>query len=222
MDLEIDKAELADGRLLITGFGFGVAKTPRVVVKGVDLRVLSYSATSIVAALPVSLDPGSYSIKVVTFAEGGGEPDWSNISVTVGTLGTQGAAGPPGPGPFPLSCPAGHAAVSTGPGSWACVLLCQGVLQDCDRDGTTCETNVLSDPDNCGACGVSCASGVCSMGSCAAPSCTDGLLNGSETDVDCGGSCPLTCDNGQGCEAGTDCASGICTNGTCAAPASEE
>jgi hypothetical protein len=40
--------------------------------------------------------------------------------------------------------------------------------------------------------------------------CKDGVRNGDETDVDCGGSCPSTCAEGQGCNVGTDCSSGVC------------
>ena len=32
-----------------------------------------------------------------------------------------------------------------------------------------------------------CKSGVCSSGKCVEPSCTDGVKNGDETDIDCGG-----------------------------------
>jgi hypothetical protein len=46
---------------------------------------------------------------------------------------------------------------------------------------------------------------------CAVPNCNDGALNGSETDRDCGGGCPLKCKTGQGCERGPrDCVSGVC------------
>jgi len=52
-----------------------------------------------------------------------------------------------------------------------------------------------------------------------APTCTDGVKNGAETDVDCGGGTCPACANGKTCLAGTDCASGVCTNGVCVAPA---
>lgn len=51
----------------------------------------------------------------------------------------------------------------------------------------------------------------------AAPLCTDGIKNGTESDVDCGGSCE-PCVDGRFCTAGTDCANGICTGGNCVAP----
>jgi hypothetical protein len=47
-----------------------------------------------------------------------------------------------------------------------------------------------------------------------APTCSDGIKNGSESDVDCGGSCPR-CANGRTCLSRNDCASGLCSGGTC-------
>ena len=46
----------------------------------------------------------------------------------------------------------------------------------------------------------------------AAPSCTDGLVNGGETAVDCGGPCPRTF-SGAGCTSGTE-GSMVCTTYT--------
>ncbi|CAF1164735.1 unnamed protein product [Adineta steineri] len=45
--------------------------------------------------------------------------------------------------------------------------------------------------------------------------CFDGLMNGDETDIDCGGSC-LTCAAGQKCILTKDCDNAQCTNDTCA------
>jgi hypothetical protein len=46
------------------------------------------------------------------------------------------------------------------------------------------------------------------------PTCTDGIQNGDETGVDCGGSCPR-CANGTGCANRNDCLSGVCLDGMC-------
>ena len=47
------------------------------------------------------------------------------------------------------------------------------------------------------------------------PICTDGIKNGTETDVDCGGgSCPR-CATGKTCASRNDCASARCAGGTC-------
>jgi hypothetical protein len=44
--------------------------------------------------------------------------------------------------------------------------------------------------------------------------CGDGIKNGSESDIDCGGNCPR-CAHGQGCGSRNDCASAFCTSGAC-------
>ncbi|CAF4089077.1 unnamed protein product, partial [Adineta steineri] len=45
--------------------------------------------------------------------------------------------------------------------------------------------------------------------------CFDGIMDGDETDIDCGGSC-VTCVAGQNCTLTKDCDNVQCTNGTCA------
>ncbi len=87
--------------------------------------------------------------------------------------------------------------------------------------GSTCNQNggtVCDGAGNCVQCltNADCASGVCTaMSTCAAPSCTDGLQDGNETDVDCGGTCPV-CATGQHCAVPADCAADLCTSGICA------
>ena len=49
------------------------------------------------------------------------------------------------------------------------------------------------------------------------PSCSNGIQDGDETDVDCGGSCP-PCANGKNCVQGSDCTSQICSGGRCQVP----
>jgi hypothetical protein len=63
-----------------------------------------------------------------------------------------------------------------------------------------------------------CGGGVCLPdGTCGDPSCTDRVRNGSETDVDCGGSCP-SCADGDTCSIDSDCVSGRCAASVCAPP----
>ena len=56
--------------------------------------------------------------------------------------------------------------------------------------------------------------GACVANTCRAPTCVDGITNGNESDIDCGGSCGK-CGNGQGCGNVADCVSGICSAGIC-------
>ena len=49
--------------------------------------------------------------------------------------------------------------------------------------------------------------------------CTDHVKDGTETDVDCGGSCMTKCATDEGCETGSDCQSKVCAPGkSCLAP----
>lgn len=62
--------------------------------------------------------------------------------------------------------------------------------------GTRCADTPTSFCDGMGNCveclrGSDCASGVCTSGRCQTPTCSDGVRNGAETGVDCGGACPL-------------------------------
>lgn len=47
--------------------------------------------------------------------------------------------------------------------------------------------------------------------------CTDGIWNGTETDVDCGGGACYPCEPGQSCVDSSDCVSGSCVGGACQA-----
>jgi hypothetical protein len=60
-----------------------------------------------------------------------------------------------------------------------------------------------------------CVSGACVMPE--APSCTDGVKNGVETDVDCGGGC-TPCADGKLCSSFSDCASVVCSQARCQPP----
>ncbi len=59
----------------------------------------------------------------------------------------------------------------------------------------------------------------CTQGApgCVDPGCHDGVKNGTETDVDCGGSC-APCDAGRSCASGSDCTSGHCVDARCCEP----
>jgi hypothetical protein len=59
-----------------------------------------------------------------------------------------------------------------------------------------------------------CVSADCKNGVCQPPpTCTDGIKNGSESTIDCGGpTCP-PCANGKTCSTALDCDSALCTSG---------
>ena len=96
-----------------------------------------------------------------------------------------------------------------------CLLLLSGCrkIQDepCFRTGTCAEGAGCIYNHQCG-------SGVCGGGTCQSPTCGDGVRNGGESAVDCGGHCGATCGVGSACASLADCAFGSCSAGQCAAP----
>lgn len=103
---------------------------------------------------------------------------------------------------------------------------CNDEQRNQDETGVDCGGGC---PQNCGTgqgCegGNDCQSGVCGSLGCAegdesccqAPSCADAVINGGESDVDCGtlacGGCPV----GDSCAFGFQCSTGLCQAGNCA------
>jgi len=97
--------------------------------------------------------------------------------------------------------------------------LCYGQSAECGI--LNCAAQCAADPSgqpclDCIDANCTAAFDVCSgLGTPA--SCSDGTLNGDESDVDCGGSCP-TCPVGDDCNDAADCTSGECVAGVCSAP----
>ena len=60
----------------------------------------------------------------------------------------------------------------------------------------------------------------CAAGTCQAPraSCFNRVLDGDETDTDCGGSCGATCGENATCSVFSDCQSRGCDAGVCGRP----
>jgi hypothetical protein len=107
-----------------------------------------------------------------------------------------------------------------------CEIPATPTCSDMIKNGTETDVDCSG---GCALCGVGkvcdgggdCASGVCTAGKCIAsstPSCTDGIKNGDETDVDCGGGTCPACGYMKGCAAPSDCLDAVCTNMQCASP----
>ena len=76
----------------------------------------------------------------------------------------------------------------------------------------------INDDQYCGAGCMNCLSNgqKCMNGGCQTiATCTNGVKDGSETDVDCGGSCPTKCGVSKGCSQNSDCIGNICVSGVC-------
>ncbi|MFO8016836.1 MAG: thrombospondin type 3 repeat-containing protein [Candidatus Woesearchaeota archaeon] len=101
------------------------------------------------------------------------------------------------------------------------------------RDGEETDVDCGGSCKGCGlnqSCGVNadCESNFCMNGTCAEPTCDDGIKNGpygnEETSTDCGGHCGATCGLNQTCNNDGDCISGFCNpdNDTCQTPTCED
>lgn len=107
-------------------------------------------------------------------------------------------------------------------GAGVCVAGQCADCQDLRRDGD--ETDVDCGGAFCGArchtgwmCvqGPDCLSGVCAKGRCVpGPSCSNGVRDAGESDVDCGGECD-GCAAGRACVDRSDCADLVCRGGVC-------
>lgn len=106
---------------------------------------------------------------------------------------------------------------------------CSNGVRDGDETGIDCGGPDCPPCTAGGTCqeGSDCDSGVCARecsgffglictDRCQAPTCTDGVRNGGETDVDCGGPECNRCEAGRSCSVDDDCLSDDCDSGTCA------
>ncbi len=103
---------------------------------------------------------------------------------------------------------------------------CDDAVRNGDEASVDCGGScpvACSDGSDCTA-DDDCESAVCDSTkmTCTAPTCDDGVRNGDESDVDCGGSCPSTCAEGSACTASSECSTGVCDldDSTCVTPAS--
>lgn len=103
---------------------------------------------------------------------------------------------------------------------------CGGSCGMCD-DGKTCQkpsdctggactaANQCCTPTTCAALGLTCGSAPDGCGGML--DCNDGVKNGTETDVDCGGAACAKCPQGKHCGATSDCTTSPCVDGVCCA-----
>ncbi|CAF1576405.1 unnamed protein product, partial [Adineta ricciae] len=102
--------------------------------------------------------------------------------------------------------------------------LCNDFILNGDETGIDCGGALCSKcsaGQNCKATS-DCGSGLCVDGTCKNnipdSTCCDGIKNGMETDVDCGGSTCKQCADNMHCLTKTDCSSKKCTNNICQVP----
>jgi cysteine-rich repeat protein len=91
----------------------------------------------------------------------------------------------------------------------------RSLLFNCEVLADGCPGLVLV--EDCGSGDLVCTA-VEGVSTCAAePACDDGIFNGTETDLDCGGDCD-PCRDGRQCDTAGDCISNSCVEGICTAP----
>jgi hypothetical protein len=109
-----------------------------------------------------------------------------------------------------------------GGGTDATLVTTDGSTKDAGKDAgpAACGRNTVKCADG-GKCAgpPDCAGGICRNNVCASPSPADGIQDGDETDVDCGGTKAVACADGKKCKVGADCVDGVCNGAlVCAAP----
>ena len=98
---------------------------------------------------------------------------------------------------------------------------------ECCSTDEECAAGEVCDNGACRPCASgedlsACQLPLCPGPACPEASCSDGVANGRETGVDCGGGCPETCVAGTTCNLDVDCASGLCSGGSCAAASCDD
>jgi len=91
-----------------------------------------------------------------------------------------------------------------------------GIDDDCDGLIDTADPDCSPCPFTCGFDNCPPAT-LCNEVGCCVPYCGDGVKNGDEGDVDCGGSCDAKCCAGKTCWGNFDCINGVCLSGICQA-----
>ncbi len=163
--------------------------------------------------------------------EGGEDSGGHGATGSQGATGGQGAASPAGGSDSGASATGGTASGGSA-GSSVAGMDNAGAggmppeVPDCDdQEQTVDETDVDCGGRTCAPCadekrcitGTDCASAICTNQVCQPPSCSDLAVNGSETDLNCGGSCP-ECEEGRHCRVDEDCKTGACGDGMCFSP----
>src|SRR5687767_8272862 len=82
------------------------------------------------------------------------------------------------------------------------------------KDGELIPSGNPNGNDDGGECtiGNDCKSGVCKDAKCAVPTTSDGIRNGEETGLDCGGPSAPKCTGGSPCKVPADCTSNQCND----------
>lgn len=153
-----------------------------------------YLGCQLVATVDRGLIPEGPGATSSSGAGGGG-----GIGSSVASSGASGGAGGAGGG---AECSEADAEVTCGKTTACAQRACVAgaCVTDFAKAGSVCAENGGTICDG--------------KGKCVASSCSDGILDGDETDLDCGGSC-VPCPNDAKCKVALDCSSGYCDGSSC-------
>lgn len=180
----------------------------------VALGMVSALAACTRAQEDCSLNPALDCFKATTGSGGNTSSGGASAGGNAGAAGSSsggmsagGNAGAAGSSAGSMSA-GGNAGQSGAGGMMGCVDATQCSAKDCNNVSCDAGQCVYSPDDS-----LTCAGGTCMGGACA--TCDDGVKNGAEADVDCGGTCSKGCGPGTACAAGSDCESDSCADGVC-------
>lgn len=131
------------------------------------------------------------------------------LATLVAACGDDGAAAEP-------ECTIAADCAAPGPETCLVAACASGTCGTAPADAATaCPAGVCNGAGSCVEClgDSDCATDVCVANACYPASCRNMVKDGSETDVDCGGSTCPDCAQGKVCLTGGDCLSGVCTPG---------
>lgn len=140
---------------------------------------------------------------------GSGNASGSSNGGTAGTSNNAGSGGSAGTGNSAGSGGVAGSGATAGTGGSA------GSGATAGAGGSAANGGSAGTGANAGAGGIGGSSGGGTGG--VAPTCNDGISNGTESDIDCGGTC-APCIPNQSCVFAGDCDSGVCDNAICQAP----
>lgn len=200
--------------------------------KALGVLLLSAAAIGSGCATAQQLDVGSSDAALVEVGgEGGvsGSAGYTSIAGFVGNggVGTGGvldsggtsAAGGDAPGSGGKLATDAGLTCATGQKRCAGACVAPSISTGCGAASCTACTAPTNGTAVCtaGSCDFTCASGYNKSGTSCQPaqSCTDKTLNGTETDVDCGGATCPKCAPALKCTKDADCAKGPCVSGIC-------
>ena len=212
--LEDDPIVTAGGNKPLAQFGWGVGLDTNNDTANVEYNIIANGITEVVSLVRVS--DGAILLTLQPTLDATNPPPFVPVNVEVVQAADGSAFGGNADYFLTIAAPKAAFAAATAsdpsPITWGTIRLWAAT----SSNGTSLSGDFMCWNDSAGAVSLpAAATAPVSLGG----SCSDGVKNGTETDVDCGGGCPA-CVIGKGCTLNTDCISAKCDTGTglCVSP----